>query len=136
MPSGVHSVVLTLIGNRILRSLELGNRLSDFNGKIVCIKVADIGCMFAFKIFRGQLRPANVNCFDVRITGDLADFWSLATRAEDPDTLFFQRRLSLEGDTETGLGLKNVMDSIEFDLPKMVDDMFGRFVPGFRQKRF
>jgi predicted lipid carrier protein YhbT len=36
----------------------------------------------------------------------------LATRRVDPDTLFFERRLLIEGDTETGLRLKNVLDAI------------------------
>lgn len=36
-------------------------------------------------------------------------------RKEDPDTLFFQRRLQIEGDTELGLYVKNLMDAIELD---------------------
>ena len=53
--------------------------------------------------------------WDVRIRGCFDDFWALATRREDPDTLFFQRRLALEGDTDTGLALKNLLDSLEYD---------------------
>jgi predicted lipid carrier protein YhbT len=52
---------------------------------------------------------------DVCIQGALADFLLLATRGGDPDTLFFARRLSLEGDTETGLFVKNQLDALEFD---------------------
>jgi predicted lipid carrier protein YhbT len=39
----------------------------------------------------------------------------LATRRADPDTLFFQRRIRVEGDTELGLGIKNTMDSMDWD---------------------
>jgi len=39
----------------------------------------------------------------------------IATRRQDPDTLFFQRRLIVEGDTELGLYVKNLMDSIEIE---------------------
>lgn len=40
---------------------------------------------------------------------------------EDPDSLFFQRRLRIEGDTELGLEVKNLMDSLDLDeLPKIV----------------
>jgi hypothetical protein len=39
----------------------------------------------------------------------------LATRREDPDTLFFNRRLCIEGDTETGLHVKNLLDALEYD---------------------
>ena len=37
----------------------------------------------------------------------------LASRQEDQDTLFFQRSLMIEGDTELGLGIKNLLDSLE-----------------------
>jgi hypothetical protein len=34
-------------------------------------------------------------------------------RQQDPDTLFFSRRLAMEGDTELGLLVKNTIDAIE-----------------------
>ena len=40
-------------------------------------------------------------------------FLRLAQRQEDPDTLFFSRRLSIEGDTELGLVVKNALDALE-----------------------
>jgi predicted lipid carrier protein YhbT len=42
----------------------------------------------------------------------------LAARAEDPDTLFFQRRVSFEGETETGLAIKNALDALEWHWPR------------------
>ena len=41
------------------------------------------------------------------------DFLRMARREEDPDTLFFSRRLSMEGDTELGLVVKNSLDALE-----------------------
>lgn len=56
---------------------------------------------------------------DVSFTANLNDLVLIAGRKEDPDTLFFQRRLSIEGDTELGLEVKNLMDSVDLDaLPK------------------
>ncbi|MFA0424120.1 SCP2 domain-containing protein, partial [Vibrio sp. 10N.222.54.A1] len=53
---------------------------------------------------------------DVSFSGNLNDLVLIAGRKEDPDTLFFQRRLSIEGDTELGLEVKNLMDSVDLDL--------------------
>ena len=39
----------------------------------------------------------------------------LMLREEDPDTLFFSRRLRIEGDTELGLIVKNLLDSVDWD---------------------
>ncbi|MDA0148718.1 ubiquinone anaerobic biosynthesis accessory factor UbiT [Vibrio sp. LaRot3] len=53
---------------------------------------------------------------DVSFSGNLNDLVLIAGRKEDPDTLFFQRRLSIEGDTELGLEVKNLMDSVDLEL--------------------
>jgi len=54
-------------------------------------------------------RPA-----DVAIGANAWDFVQLARRQADPDSLFFSRRLSMEGDTELGLLVKNTLDAIDF----------------------
>lgn len=53
---------------------------------------------------------------DLTISAKSRDFISLMTREEDPDTLFFSRRLLMEGDTDLGLLVKNTLDGI--DLPR------------------
>jgi predicted lipid carrier protein YhbT len=63
----------------------------------------------------------------VAIRANARDFWRLARRIEDPDTLFFARRLAIEGDTELGLCLKNALDAIDWaELPK---HLFGALAP-------
>jgi len=52
---------------------------------------------------------------DVCIRGELKSFILLAAQKEDPDTLFFQRDLVIEGDTDLGLEIKNLLDSLELD---------------------
>ena len=50
---------------------------------------------------------------DVTLSATAHDFLLLAQRQQGPDTLFFSRRLSMEGDTELGLVVKNALDAIE-----------------------
>lgn len=50
---------------------------------------------------------------DLTISASGPDFLRMATRQEDPDTLFFSRRLGMEGDTELGLVVKNTLDALE-----------------------
>ncbi len=52
---------------------------------------------------------------EVTISGNWRDFLLLASRQEDPDTLFFRRRLQIDGDTELGLAVKNMIDSLDSD---------------------
>ena len=58
---------------------------------------------------------------DLTVSASAHDFLRMARRQEDPDTLFFSRRLSMEGDTELGLVVKNALDALELpvlDLPQ------------------
>ncbi|WP_257900219.1 ubiquinone anaerobic biosynthesis accessory factor UbiT [Marinobacter sp. F4206] len=53
---------------------------------------------------------------EATIRGSLTAFKTLAERKQDPDQLFFQRRLVIEGDTELGLALKNLLDGLEWSV--------------------
>ena len=65
---------------------------------------------------------------DVSFSACVNDLILVAGRKEDADTLFFQRRLSIEGDTELGLEVKNLLDNIEFDnLPPIAEKFINHF---------
>lgn len=58
---------------------------------------------------------------DVCFSANGDDLVLIAGRKEDPDTLFFQRRLKIEGNTELGLEVKNLIDAIDIEqLPSKV----------------
>jgi predicted lipid carrier protein YhbT len=58
---------------------------------------------------------------DVSFSASSEDLLLIAGRKEDPDTLFFQRRLKIEGDTELGLEVKNLIDALDIEqLPSLV----------------
>ena len=65
---------------------------------------------------------------DVTFSGSANEFILIAGRKEDPDTLFFQRRLSIQGDTELGLEIKNLLDNLDFDnLPPLIQKAVEHF---------
>lgn len=62
---------------------------------------------------------------DLSIRASIHDFIQLARRQEDPDTLFFSRRLVMEGDTELGLAVKNTLDALDapiFGIEKLMPE--------------
>lgn len=72
----------------------------------------DISWYFSCGENREILIKANGH-HDVCIRGNLDCFIQLAAQKEDPDTLFFRRDLSIEGDTNLGLEIKNLLDRID-----------------------
>ena len=79
------------------------------------IQVRDARVTLDFTWTGGAFAPRarHVQQTDLCIAASAHDFLRLAQRLDDPDTLFFNRRLSMEGDTELGLMVKNTLDALE-----------------------
>ena len=68
------------------------------------LNVSDLAASWYITFDEEKLKvQANAPQVDVSFSGELNDFVLMMGRQEDPDTLFFQRRLKIEGDTELGL---------------------------------
>jgi len=86
-------------------------------GKRFTIRVLDAGMTLRFGYGTRGFRPVfDTTPADLTISARARDFIALLAREEDPDTLFFDRRLLMEGDTDLGLLVKNTLDGI--DLPR------------------
>jgi predicted lipid carrier protein YhbT len=130
LPDAVHVEVLARVLNHGLRGQRLGARLEALDGKSVRLHITDADCFLHLRLQDGRLLPAGRHCADVTIRGTAEDFLALATRREDPDTLFFHRRLAIEGDTETGLTVKNLLDAFEYDWEAHFRDVLGPGLAG------
>lgn len=113
-PSLAFAKVLNLALGRIIRR----EHLEPLHGKLIIIKVTDMGLRFHFTIDdKGFASTRSDAMPDLAISATARDFYLLASRKEDPDTLFFSRRLLVEGNTELGLVAKNTLDALE--LPRL-----------------
>jgi predicted lipid carrier protein YhbT len=114
LPQYPHALVFTQVVNLALRKKLLDEVWQPLHGKQVCIRIKDAGVALHFTLQPAGLvaRRASTQP-DLTITASAQDFLLLALRKEDPDTLFFSRRLVMEGDTELGLLVKNTLDSME-----------------------
>ncbi|HFD7192535.1 TPA: SCP2 domain-containing protein [Klebsiella pneumoniae] len=93
--------------------------LEFLEGRWLSIHVRDIGLLWYTSVVDGRLVVSQQPDADVSFSADASDLLMIAARKQDPDTLFFQRRLAIEGDTELGLYVKNLMDAIELEqMPK------------------
>ena len=116
IPYPVQKQVLSLVLNQAFREPLHHGELDFLEGAKVRIKVTDLNINWLISIGSDSFIPIERELDDdVCISGESPDFILLATRQADPDTLFFQRRIRIEGDTELGLGVKNTMDSMDWD---------------------
>jgi predicted lipid carrier protein YhbT len=96
-------------------------------GKWLKISVLDLQLDWWLSFDQDQLimaAPAENITEDVSFSANGDDLILIAGRKQDPDTLFFQRRLKIEGDTELGLEVKNLIDAIDIEqLPSSVHSL-------------
>lgn len=113
LPTLPPSFVLARVLNLALRHPLARQDFLPLYGKRIAIRVSDAGLQFCFTVgdegFRAIMKTEQP---DLAITANAHDFYLLASRQEDPDALFFSRRLLVEGDTELGLIAKNTLDGL------------------------
>lgn len=78
------------------------------------IEVSDLGLCWVVTFERGRLIVVDEQA-EASVRGTATDLLLLASRLEDADTLFFQRRLVLTGDTELGLTARNMLDRLPWE---------------------
>lgn len=137
VPTKVHSQLLVLFLNRMLiTSLKQGD-LDFLRNKRLNIEVKDAHINYSMSVSNGRLitMPLADNS-DLMIRANAYDFLMLVARKEDPDTLVFQRRLVMLGDTELGLELKNFLDSLDMEssgLFTVIESMLNKGLPLYRR---
>lgn len=112
-PGSVSGPLAAQCLSQILKPHLAAGQLNFLENRTVSIDISDLPFQLSLSLQSGRLHHSQ-QVADVTICGSLNDFWRLLSEDVDPDTLFFHRRLVIEGDTELGLSLKNCLDSLEF----------------------
>ena len=90
---------------------EIFERLA---GREVSIDVRDPALRVSFRVEGRHFVPMRPSSEPyLRFRASARDLALIAAREEDADTLFFNRRLVVEGDTEVALLVKNTLDGLE-----------------------
>lgn len=109
-----------LLQQVLAEAIEDGD-LQCLEGNWLEVHVTDANSSWYFTLLQDKLRvqtklPLNfTTAINSRIAGSATDLLRMLSRQQDPDTLFFQRRLELSGDTELGLEVRNVLDAVDTD---------------------
>lgn len=129
LPQPFHGAALALLLNRVL-ARQIGSGELDFmRDRVFCLDIADLGIRYRLCLVEyGFAAAPGERPDELVFSGELDTFLQLATGREDADTLFFQRRLRIRGDTATGLHLKNFVDALgEPPLPPALRRALERF---------
>ncbi len=113
LPSAPPSTLAALALNRWLLHRLPDDARHALQGRIVALHVSDFGLRVRLLLGPGGFSAAaeQGDCA-LCIRATAGGYLRLARGEEDPDRLFFERELVMEGDTELGLVLKNSLDAI------------------------
>lgn len=115
-PKGVYLALGERLINHFLRPELRAGELDFIAGKGVRIDMTDIELCFVVHLRQGTLRLApDSPDHAVALRGDSRSLFLLSQQRVDPDTLFFRRELTIQGDTEAALQLKNLLDTIDIE---------------------
>lgn len=135
LPQAAHPVV-----GRVARSFAAGlwsrhrrnfDRLSDFEGARFLIDPVDLPLAFVLELASEGPEVLTVSSDEepedvtATIRGSFRALLDLAAGRVDGDALFFNRDLSIEGDTEAVVALRNAMDDADLDLLEEFAESFG-----------
>lgn len=138
MPAYPGSVLFVSALNMILTP-RLPDDVKDvILGKQLRLTISDAKLDFNFVWTKGGFIAGWGNVEpDMVISASAYDFYLLSRREEDPDTLFFSRRLLIAGDTELGLLLKNTIDALDLNVFELVKSVpvrkFLELIPGYKK---
>lgn len=114
LPSPLFNTLLSRAANQTLGEQIRQGELDFLQGHYWEITLTDVPLTFYLTLDCGQLQVSQTpQTATVAFQGPLKSFMVLTLQWDDPDTLFFNRQLSVSGDTEMGLQIKNFMHSIE-----------------------
>ena len=121
--SVISGQALCLALNQLLKPAREAGDFDFLRDRCVAIGLSDFNLSIALTLTHGRFTICQPSLAAASICAASGDLLRIAAGLDDPDTLFFQRRLQITGDTELGLQLKNTLDSVEL----------ARIHPRFRQ---
>jgi predicted lipid carrier protein YhbT len=133
----IELVARRLIANAMAARPWFAQRLAGYARRTFAIDPVD--CPFAALITPGRQHPSvrivrdlAGETFDARVAAPLIVLLGMIDGTYDGDALFFSRDLTIEGDTEAVLALRNALENAELDpatvigLPQPLHDPFNR----------
>lgn len=127
-------VIVQVLNNIFSEQIQDGD--FDFlNQRQLQIEVIDAKCFVGLSFYNKKI---TCNHFsekkidaDATLSINSLDAILLAEQLVDPDTLFFQRKLKIRGDTELAHHVKNTIDTLD---PEVIPNLLIRLIAFYRQR--
>jgi len=123
MPTKVESYFVLHQVKRLSQPFMDDGEIDFLDDKVVEVEIRDLSAKWYFSKIGQQLIMMGLSESrsispqpDVVFSASVDALVLMASQKVDPDTLFFNRKLKITGDTELGLEIKNLFDQFDLEL--------------------
>ena len=131
IPEKVQQTLLSTVLSKVLTQALANEELAFLQNNWLHIDITDVPFHFYISVNENNkllLQKQLDQEANVRFAGDSQSMLQLMSRNIDPDTLFFQRKLLVTGDTELGLEIKNFLDDMDLSqLPNFIQSALQKY---------
>ena len=133
LPASLQQSVIKKVLTQVLKSSLAEGELDFLQDHSLQVVITDVNLTFYISVNYKSLviesdRPEGPECCNVSFQGESHFMLLMMSREVDPDTLFFQRKLLMTGDTELGLEIKNFLDDFDMEqVPKVLNFALQQF---------
>ncbi len=123
MPSKVENYFVLHQVKRLSQPFMDDGEIDFLDGKVAEVEIRDIAAKWYFTkigqelVMLDKVKAETISSEpDVVFSASVDALVLMASQKVDPDTLFFNRKLRITGDTELGLEIKNLFDQFDLEL--------------------
>lgn len=131
IPAKAQQALLSALLSKVLTQALEDRELEFLQNNWLHIDITDVPFHFYISVDENNkllLQKQLDHEANVRFAGDSQSMLQLMSRNIDPDTLFFQRKLLVTGDTELGLEIKNFLDDMDLNqLPSFIQNALQKY---------
>ena len=132
-PSSVNLLILERVMNQTFREQIEDGDFDFLAAHTLGIEIIDARLFCQIGFVKGRLTPLGLSgekwSADVELAIGVSDAISLIQQDIDPDTLFFRRKLKINGDTELAHHVKNTIDTID---PETIPAFVRNLLAGYK----
>ncbi|NMP32360.1 hypothetical protein HII17_12385 [Thalassotalea sp. M1531] len=138
LPDQISETMMSFSLNKVFKQPLIDEEIDFLQEKWLKLNLTDAGFYCFITVLENDLGtplvsvknqlPQNLSKPNVEFSADVESIVMLATKKLDPDTLFFQRKLMVTGETELGLAIKNFLDDFDFkeSLPEPIQMLISK----------
>jgi len=136
MPSRLNHLVVEKLVNTVFAEQLLEGDFEFLTDRVLQVEIIDAGLFVGLSFQQGRLICNHFNRLarvpvDATLSIDSLSAIQLIQQEVDPDTLFFQRKLKINGDTELAHQAKNTIDTLN---PELIPRFMLRIIDAYRNR--